>query len=231
MNLNERHLHLLGLAMIFFVAASVGFSIFFRLITREAAKKVDDPVMEMEFVKTTADIEAITEKRVEAHNALKTFLILDSFAFVPLYFGFLLLMSFYLSHASFEWAKIAAVIVVAVAITAAAADWTENFYSYSALDKVLTGSQTSVSQIFWAAHVKWISIFIAIGIVSTFFLRGGWWNYPARAILIFSVTAMIGLFFYRPLITLSLIVQFLIILILGILFLFPHFRLCFLHND
>jgi hypothetical protein len=230
MEISERHIYFLGLAMIFFVVTTFGFNAFFQLVTRDAAKKAAKPIMELEFVKTTADIEAITEKKPEAHNALKTFLLLDAFAFVPLYFGFFLLMSFYLASAPFEWANTAAIIVIAVAVIAAAADWAENFYSYEGLDALLSGAQKSVQQVFWAAHVKWISIFIAVAVVSAFFWRGGAWSYGAGAILLFSLAGLAGLFFYRPLIALALALQFLTILVIGVLFLFAACRNSFLKN-
>jgi hypothetical protein len=231
MEINEGNLHPLGLAIVFFVVASVAFSIFFQLITREAGREVKNPIMELEFVKALADVEAITKKRPEAHQALKTFLILDTFAFVPLYFGFLLLMSFYLSHAPSGWARTAAIIVVAGAILTAAGDWTENFYSYDALDALIAGSQKGISKVFWAAHVKWISIFITIAIISTFFWHGGGWRYGAGAILLLSFLGLTGLFFYRPLITMAISLQLLTILVLGTMFLFTSYRISFLQNQ
>ena len=228
MEINERHLYFLGLAMIFFVVTTFGFNAFFGLVTRPAKSKVPNPVMELEFVRTPADIEDITGRQPAAHTALKTFLLLDAFAFVPLYFGFFLLMSFYLSAASFSWAKTAAGVVIAAAVLAAAADWAENFYSYEGLDALLAGTPQNIARVFWAAHVKWISVFLAVAVVSAFFWRGGAWSYGAGAILLFSLIGLAGLFFYRPLIGLALALQFLTMLVIGILFLFTNCRLSFL---
>ena len=230
MNLNETHLQIFGLAMIFYVVVTLGFSSFFNLITVEAKKNIENPVMALEFVRKAGEVEAIVKGNIEARNGLKTFLILDSFAFVPLYFAFLLLMSFFLSQSNFEWAKTAMVFVVFAAIIAAAADWTENFYSYQSLDKVFSNPDEPVGVVFWAAHVKWIMLFIAIGTLSAIFWRGSWWNIAALLLFLSSLAGLAGLIFYRPLITLALILQLLTILVVGIVFMFSTCRSSFLQN-
>lgn len=230
MNLKETHLQIFGLAMIFYVVITLGFSSFFNLITVEAKKNIENPVMALEFVRKAEEIGAIVKSNIEARNGLKTFLILDSFAFVPLYFAFLLLMSFFLSQSNFEWAKTAMVFVVFAAIIAAAADWTENFYSYQALDTVFSNPEESVGVVFWTAHVKWIMLFIAIGTLSAIFWRGGWWNIAVFVLFLSSLAGLAGLIFYRPLITLALLIQLLTILVVGIVFMFPNCRSSFLQN-
>ena len=112
MKLSETHIQLFGLAIIFYAVATLGFSSFFNLIVSEAAKNTDAPAMKLEFVRRAKDIVAITKNNAQAENGLKTFLLLDTFAFVPLYLAFLLVMSFFLSQAAFDWAKMAAGIVV-----------------------------------------------------------------------------------------------------------------------
>jgi hypothetical protein len=228
MEINERHILLLGLAMIFFVVTTFGFFAFFRLVARDAVtKEIPNPIIALEFVKTTADIEKITGKKTEAHNGLKTFLLLDSFAFVPLYLGFLLLMSFYLSQASFKWAQAAAIIAVALTVLAAVADWTENYYSYDGLDALIAGTEGNVYRVFLAAHVKWISIFFVVAVSAVFFWRGVW-AYAAGAIAFFSLVGLIGLLFYSPLVTAAIAFQFSTIFVIGALFLFKAFRHNFL---
>jgi hypothetical protein len=230
MNLQEAHLQIFGLAMIFYVVVTLGFSSFFNLVTAEAAKNIAKPVMTLEFVRKAEDVQAIVKNNIDARNGLKTFLLLDSFAFVPLYFAFLLLMSFFLSQTTFDWAKTIALFVVFAAIVGAAADWAENFYSYQALDTVFSSPDEPVGGVFFAAHVKWIMLFVAIGALSAIFWRGGWWNIAALILLLSSVAGLAGLIFYRPLITLSLIIQLLTILVVGIGFMFTSFRLSFLQN-
>jgi len=230
MKLNETHIQLSGLAMIFYVVVTLGFSSFFNLIVSEAAKNTDAPIMKLEFVRQAKHIAAITENNAQAQNGLKTFLLFDAFAFVPLYLAFLLLMSFLLSQAAFDWARMAAGIVVFAAVTAAFADWTENYLSYKALETVFADSEESVASIFWAAHVKWISLFVATAILSAIFWRGGWWNVAAVTLLATSLTAFGGLIFRESLITLSLGVQLLVLLIVGVTFMFSACRQSFLQN-
>lgn len=84
--------------MIFYVVVTLGFSLFFVLVTKgatEANKNTGNPIMALEFIRKAADIEKIVKDNVEARNGLKTFLLLDSFAFIPLYLAFLLVMSFF----------------------------------------------------------------------------------------------------------------------------------------
>jgi hypothetical protein len=230
MNLNETQIQLFGLAMIFYAVVTLGFNSFFDLIVSEAGKNIDAPIMKLEFVRKAKDIAAITASKPEAQNGLKTFLLFDAFAFVPLYLAFLFLMSFFLSQTAFDWAKMAAGIVVFISVLAALADWTENYYSYKALETVFADSEESVGTIFWAAHVKWISLFVATAILSAIFWRGGWWNIAAIALLAASVTALLGLIFHHPLIVLSLAVQLLILLIVGVAFMFSTCRQNFLQN-
>lgn len=230
MNLEEKQVQIFGLLMIFYVVVTFGFSSFFELITSAAKKNVKNPIMALEFVRKAGDVEEIIKNDVEARNGLKTFLILDAFAFVPLYFAFLLLMSFFLSQTSFERAKIMALTVVVVSIVTAIADWTENFYSYKALDAVFSNSADNVTTIFLAAHIKWIALFISTGILSAIFWRGGWWNIAAILLLFSSLMGLSALFLYRPFITLSLIVQLLTILVTGITFMFSSCRLSFLQD-
>lgn len=230
MNLQETHLQIFGLAMIFYVVVTLGFSSFFNLITSEAKKNIESPGMALEFVRKAEEVEAIVKNNSEARKGLKTFLILDSFAFVPLYFGFLLLMSFFLSQTTSEWAKIIAIFIVFAAIVGAAADWTENFYSYQALDAVFSSPDEPVGVVFFAAHVKWIMLFVATGALSAIFWRGGWWNIAALILLLSSLAGLAGLIFYRPLITLTLVIQLLTILVVGIFFMFSSFRLSFLQS-
>ena len=230
MNIKEFHLQLFGLLMIFYVVITLGFSSFFELLTSAAKKNIDKPVMALEFVRKAKDVEDIIKNSDKARNGLKTFLILDTFAFVPLYFAFLLLMSFFLTQTSFERSNLLGLTVVFISVLAAIADWTENFYSYKALDAVFSNSEENVPFVFIAAHVKWIALFISTGILSAIFWRGGWWNIAAVLLLSSSLIGLFGLFLYRPILTLSLIIQMLVILVTGSLFLSRTCRLSFLNE-
>lgn len=230
MNLQETHLQVFGLAMIFYVIVTLGFSSFFNLLTVEAKKNVANPVMALEFVRKARDVDEIVKNNNEARSGLKTFLILDTFAFVPFYLAFLLLMSFFLSQSNFEWAKTAAVLIIFAAIIAAIADWTENFYSYQALDTVFSNPEEPVGAVFWAANVKWMMLFVATGALSAIFGRGGSWNIAAFLLFVSSLAGLAGLFFYRPLITLALLIQLLTIFVVGIVFMFSSCRLSFLQS-
>lgn len=233
MKLSETQIQLFGLAMIFYAVVTLGFSSFFGLIVSEAAKNTDAPIMKLEFVRRAKDIAAITGNDAQAQNELKTFLLFDAFAFVPLYLAFLLAMSFLLSQAAFDWARLAAGIVVFAAVCAAFADWTENYFSYKALETVFADSEQNVAAIFWAAHVKWISLFAATAILSAIFWRDNWWNcWNVAAILLLatSLTAFGGLIFRESLITLSLGIQLLVLLIVGVAFMFSACRQNFLQN-
>lgn len=230
MNLNETQIRLFGLTMIFYAVVTLGFSSFFNLVVSEAGKNVKAPIMKLEFVRKAKDITAITGNNAQAQNGLKTFLLFDAFAFVPIYLAFLFVMSFFLSQTALDWARAAANVVVFAGVIAAFADWTENYFSYKALETVFADSEESVAAIFWAAHVKWISLFVATAILSAIFWRGGWWNVAAIILLATSLTALCGLISYYPLITLSLGIQLLVLLIVGIAFMFSSCRQSFLEN-
>jgi hypothetical protein len=82
MNLRETRLQIFGLAMIFYVVVTLGFSSFFNLLSVEAKKNVANPVMALEFVRKAGEVDEIVKGNIEARKGLKTFLILDSFAFI-----------------------------------------------------------------------------------------------------------------------------------------------------
>lgn len=228
MNLKESHLQLFGLAMIFYVAVAVGFSSFFEHFTHEAKEKLESPLLTFGIAKKAGSGEEILKDNPAARNGVKTFLLLDTYAFVPLYFGFFLLMSYFLSQSSLQWVRYAALAVVFCAIVGAAADWTENLYSYKALESPVSAKCANL--ISWAAYVKWIFIFAATGISSVFFRHSGGWQVAAGLLLLSSVAGLVGLFFYDQLVNFSLIAQLLIVLIVGILFQFPAFRTNFLRG-
>ena len=82
MNLNEKQIQFFGLSMIFYVVVTMGFSSFFELITSAAKKNIANPIMTLEFIRKAGDVEEIIKSNNEARKGLKTFLILDTFAFV-----------------------------------------------------------------------------------------------------------------------------------------------------
>jgi hypothetical protein len=111
-----------------------------------------------------------------SRKAVKKFLLWDSFAFVPIYFIFLLVMSFMLLSNQANWAQITGKIVVAAAFLAVASDLAENYYSYLALEN----KTEHFSRIYWAAHAKWLTIFLATGILSFIFCRWDGWQLLGR---------------------------------------------------
>lgn len=228
MNLTESQLQLFGLAIIFYVVLTIGFNSFFQLLTAEAKKHHPQPIMSLEFVRSAADVEKITGGSATARQGLKTFLLLDSFAFIPLYLGFLLLMSFFFSRSNLAWTHWATPVAVCTAVIAASADFTENFYSYKILDTDIANSIKQVGIIFLAAYIKWIGIFVSIIILSLFFLRGGWWNVATYFLTAASFAGLICLFFYRAGIAIVLIFQLLILLLISMSFMFSSCRLNFL---
>lgn len=228
MNISESQLQLFGLAMIFYVVVALGFTLFFEHFTREAKEELKSPLLTFGIAKKARSGEEILTGNPVAQNGVKTFLLLDTYAFVPLYLGFLLLMSYFLSHSSLQWAKYFALAVVFCAVVGAAADWTENFYSYKALESPI--SIKSADLIFWATYVKWIFIFTAVGISSLFFWRDGAWQIAAGLLLLSSAAGLAGLLFYEQLVNFSLITQMLIVLIVGILFQFHGCRTSFLQG-
>ena len=214
--------------MIFYVVVALGFSSFFEHFTHEAKEKLDSPLLTFGIAERLRNGEQVLKDHPAAREEVKTFLLLDSYAFVPLYFGFLLLMSFFLSQSSFRWAKYAALAVVFCAVIGAAADWTENLYCYKALESSISGKSADV--ISWASYVKWIFIFAATGISSAFFRRGGGWQIAAGFLLLSSAAGLAGLFFYHRIVNISLIVQLLTVLLAGILFQFSACRTSFLQS-
>lgn len=230
MNISENQVQLFGLAMIFYVVVALGFSLFFEHFTGEAKEKLNSPLLTFGIAEQVKSDNEVLKDYPAMREKVKTFLLMDTYAFVPLYFGFLLLMSYFLSHGSFQWAKYAALAVVFCAIVGAAADWTENLYSYKALESAASVNAAVIST---AAYAKWIFIFAAIGISSAFFWRSGGWQIAAGLLLLSSAVGLVGLFFhhqYNQLVNFSLITQLLIVIIVGILFQFSAFRTNFLQD-
>lgn len=229
MNITESQLQLFSLAIIFYVVLTVGFNSFFPLLTVEAKKYNSQPIMSLEFVRSAKDVEKITGGNPAARQGLKTFLLFDTFAFIPLYLAFLFLMSFFLSHSGFDWAKRAAAAAVILAVLTALADFTENYFSYKALELSSTDPR-GIGWIVWTAHVKWIGIFAATAVLSLFFWRGGAWNYVTYLLAASSLGGLLCLFLYRAGILFILMIQLLVLLTVGIGFMFSVCRVNFLEN-
>lgn len=215
--------------MIFYVTATIGLSVFFERLTAEAKRNIDNPIMALEFVKKAEDVKKIIGTNEEAREGLKSFLLYDSFAFVPLYFVFLLLMSFFLSQTSSS--RTLALTVFFTSTITAAADLTENFYSYRALEMDLSDPAELIPNVSPAAYIKWAALFLSTGILSTIFWRKTGWKVTSLLLIIGSILGLIGLFFFHPLITLSLFIQLLTILSVGIVFQFQESSSDFLQNE
>ncbi len=214
--------------MIFYVVVAIGFFTCFNAITFEAAKNVDNPIMALEFVEKAGELQKLLGNNPEAKAGLKSFLILDSFAFVPLYFGFLLAMGYFLSRTRTHLANSLCLVVVIISSIAAFADWMENLYSLEALDMVFVNVDDPIDTIFMFAHIKWISLFVVVGLLAGIFWRGSWWNAASLFLILSSIAGLVGLAIYLPLISFALVIQLSTILIVGILFMSPRFRVSFL---
>jgi hypothetical protein len=235
MRFNETNLQIFGAAMILYAVLTIGLSFFFNSLTAKAT--LPAPIMRLEFVRGKEEVDGIVGGESGAREGLKTFLLWDSFAFVPIYFIFLLVMSFMFFGNQANWAQVAGKMVIVLAIIAAASDLTENYYSYLALEN----KTEHFTRIYWAAHAKWLTIFLATGILSFIFCRWDGWA-VAWAILLLS--SLVGLYLtiasllrivniseQHAIITGALLLQLIVLPIVGAFFLFfEKFRLDFLKS-
>jgi hypothetical protein len=220
MILTETKLWYFGAAMILFAVFTGVLSAFFNSLTAEAIQPA--PFMRLTFVQTVEQVNEIVGKEDGAREGLKRFLLWDSAAFVPLYSAFFIAISFLLASKQAAWASAAAKILVFAAIIAAASDLIENYNSYLAL----SDKTEYISRIYWAAHVKWLAIFIVTGLASAIFLRFSWWGIAGATMLAASIlgliliaTSLLGsikIIEHHQVITAALGLQLLALLIVGV---------------
>lgn len=184
MNLTDTKLRAFAWAMVIFVFFNVLLNFFiFKLLT-ETAKPLRQMHCESGEIKVPGNLRVQEIK--DTRNAGKRFLLWDSFVFVPLYFVFLIVMSFLLRANSASWAANAANILIAVTIIATASDLIENYYTYLKYDCKIESNRL----IYWAEHIKWLTIFLATGIASFIFLRFDRWGIAGALML---TTSIIGI--------------------------------------
>lgn len=181
MNLTDTKLLVFAWAMVIYVFFNIILILYIFKPLTETAKPLLQMRCESGEIKVSGNLSA---QEIEvAREAGKRFLLWDSFVFVPLYFLFLIVMSFLLRANSAAWAANAANILIAVMIIAAASDLVENYYTYLKFDCKIEYNRV----IYWAEHIKWLTIFLATGIASLIFLRFDRWGIAGVLMLVASL--------------------------------------------
>jgi len=191
------------------------------------------PLLALEFVKDGDALLDLVGKLGIYADGMRTALWVDSFVFVPLYLGFLLILSAVLRRRRQNWATAVAVTAALCSVGAALADFAENYYSLQGLSATRATAAQIAADIRFSAEIKWTLIFIAIGILSSIFWRAGRknrWNAAALLLALGAVSGIVGTFTYPPLVTSALGAEFLVILAAGIVFQFDPVRKHFLRN-
>ena len=229
------NLAIIGRALIIAFLAVAGLGVYFDSLTGGGN------MIKLEFISNgKALIDFVAGLGQQKLDGMKTALWLDSFAFVPLYWGFLVILSRLLNRRRQKWANTAAITAVLCASAGAAADFVENYFSFAALRPGLADAQQLAERVTVAAEIKWLLVFVAVGILGSIFLRSNWrnlWNLAAVLLMLGALAGIVGTFTYsyRPvfdmeLVNLALIAEFLILVIAGIAFQFRILRRHFLRG-
>lgn len=219
------NLALIGKALIAGFLAVIAFSVYFGELT--GATRDFAPMIELEFVSDGKTLGEVISKLGNYVGGMKRALWLDSLGFVPLYCGFLLILSVLLKRRRHKWATAASACAALCAIFAAIADLAENYYSLFALNQTGGNLDRAAEWISFAAHSKWTLIFAALAILALIFWRSDWrnlWNIAALLMVLGAIIGIIGTFFYplnflsMPMVTVALILEFLILVTVGAAF-------------
>ncbi len=211
-----------GAVSVLFALSAVVFSVVFYYITKDASGiKGLGAVLSLEFASKPEHIATITNNYNDAaRNSLKLALAVDSFLFVPLYTGFLLVFSRLFNLRNWRSKKYLMSAAAICIIGAALADLSENIFSYSVLvakPEELTPS--AISGIWISALIKWFLLSVVTAILSLIFWHKGWWTFFTVGFLFASVCGIIGLF-QNQFVRQFTILQVSLLLAVGLLFWF-----------
>ena len=210
-----------GVSVVFAVAAVI-FGFIFKYISADA-NGINNlgAVLSLEFAGKIAEIKYITKEfNPAAVRGLKWALAIDSFLFVPLYTGFLLIFSRLFKLRKWEWKdyfmKAAAILIIITAL----ADLSENVFSYAVLatpkDSLTDGE---LSGIWISSSIKWLALAAATGILSLIFWRKGWWTFFSVGLMCAAVCGIVGIVLHT-FIQNFMFLQIFLLLVIGLLFWF-----------
>lgn len=213
-----------GAVSILFVFLSVVLGFVFWFLTKDAGKIGDlGPILSLEFVRSADQIFAIAKDLgSSARSGLKWALAIDSFLFVPLYTGFLLIFARLFNLRKWEWKNYFIIAASICILGTALADLSENLFTYSVLDLPKESIQPwKIHGIWISASIKWFLLSVTTAILSLIFWRKNWWTFFTVGFLAASVCGIAG-FFRHEFIPKFMFLQISLLLVVGILFLvFP----------
>lgn len=209
-----------GATSLVFVLLSVILGVVFYLLTKDAGK-IDGlgAILSLEFVRSADDVIKIAgEFDSPLRSGLKWALAIDSFIFVPLYTGFLLIFCRLFNLRNWSWKnylmRAASVCIIGTAL----ADLSENLFTYSVLDTQKAFlQQWKINGIWISASVKWFLLSVTTAILSFIFWNKGWWTFFTVGFLFAAVCGIVGLFDHQ-LIQRFMTLQLSLLLVIGILF-------------
>jgi hypothetical protein len=217
------NLRVVGRALIAGFLALAGLGEVFRRLTN--GQFGDAPLIKLEFVSTTEELGRVVNPSNIA--GLKQALWLDTFIFIPLYLGFLLLLCAVLKRRRHSWARWLGMLGALLAVVGAIADVAENYFSLVALETTITDGSILV-----AAQVKWAAVFAAGGLLAAIFWRHelrNWWNLLTGLLAALAVLGIAMTFIDPvPYVPGILLLVLLIWLVVGFLFQSDRLRRAFL---
>jgi hypothetical protein len=187
-NISEAQLQSVGLAMIFVVVVAAGLSVTEGHLTKDTLYD-SRSTFALTMASDDKQVRCITRGRPELENDVQTFFILDSFAFVPLYFSYFLLLSWLLWRSPIAHAKALAITAIIFTFLTAIADQAENYLAY----RTLGGDFLAI---YPASYMKWGASFITTGILSIIFWHGRW--RVATVLLAMGILVGMAAFFVKP---------------------------------
>jgi hypothetical protein len=135
---------------------------------------IPDPVLALQMAHDLADVDAVLGQAPSADREVMRTKQYEDFGFIAGYAGLYLALSWLLARAYSRTRRVAYVLAIAAAISGVAAaslDVIENFAILRIVDvKLAATTQAMIDGIHYAAMYKWAGGFIALGLLSTYFL-------------------------------------------------------------
>jgi hypothetical protein len=135
---------------------------------------IPDPVLALQMAHDLADVDAVLGEAPSADREVMRTKQYEDFGFIAGYAGLYLLLSWLLSRAYSSTRRVAYALAITAALSgvaAAALDVIENFAILRIVDvKLANTTQSMIDAIHYAAMCKWACGFIALGLLSTYFL-------------------------------------------------------------
>ena len=235
--MDESTLKIIGWVILtLFFVATVVFR-FFLAFSRKSAKDYEmPPMLKLDFIETPKQIKEIL-KTDAARLAMIKALRLDTYAIVPLYTIFFLLLSFVLSQRTTvffgkAWVSLLLGALAAFwALTAAFFGTRENILTFKILSYPVEEaeyrvSQETINQIRAATNIKFAAAFFCVALLSLVFWRQSF-DTPGKiaslalfgAMILSSILGLAGMWFYR-LINPAMLILILVSLGAGVFFAF-----------